>query len=214
MSTSPIFYSYNGCPYCLRAHMALKYANLKIILREVDLDDLPAEALAVSSHATVPSLVITDDKYFDESWDIVKWAVQQDDPNNWLGSDNEYLSDAEMLVETNDYSFKEDLDQYKDPESYPEHTMEYYRQRGEEFLEELEDMLNDNRFLLAPHMTIADIAVFPLVREFAMVDKKWFDNSPYQKLKQWLIAISDTDWFKQAIKQHKIWQSGSEDIYL
>jgi len=194
--------------------MALKYAQLEIILRDVDLNNLPEEALAVSSHATVPSLVINEDEYFDESWDIVKWAVQQNDPDKWLGQDNEFLQDAEMLVETNDYSFKEDLDQYKDPESYPEHPMEYYRERGEEFLEELNDMLEENTFLLASHITIADIAVFPLIREFAMVDKDWFDSAPYPKLQTWLACILNTEWFKQAIREHKIWQSGDEDIYL
>ena len=194
--------------------MALKYAQLEIILRDVDLNNLPEEALAVSSHATVPSLVISADEYFDESWDIVKWAVQQNDPDKWLGQDNEFLQDAEMLVETNDYSFKEDLDRYKDPENYPEHTMEYYRERGEEFLEELNDMLEENTFLLASHISIADIAVFPLVREFAMVDKDWFDSTPYPKLQNWLACILNTKWFKQAIKEHKIWQLGDEDIYL
>lgn len=194
--------------------MALKYAGLKIILRDVELNDLPAEALAISSHATVPSLLISKDEYLDESWDIVKWAVHQYDPDNWLGENHEYLIDAEMLVETNDYSFKVDLDHYKSADSHPEHSMEYYRQRGAEFLEELDEMLGKNRFLLAAHITIADIAVFPFIREFAMVDKAWFDNTPYQKLKRWLDILLDTEWFKEAIKKHETWRPGSEDIFL
>lgn len=214
MSNTPILYSFNRCPHCLRAHMALKYAELKIVLREVDLDNLPEEALAVSLHATVPSLVMSDDEYFDESWDIVKWAVQKNDPDKWLGEDDEFLQDAEMLVETNDYSFKEDLEQYKDSDSHPEHPMEYYRERGEEFLEELNEMLEENTFLLASDITIADIAVFPLVREFAMVDKAWFDKAPYPKLQNWLACILSTRWFKEAMKEHKVWQPGSDDIYL
>jgi len=194
--------------------MALQYANLEIILRDVKLSDLPAEALAVSSHATVPSLVISDNEYLDESWDIVKWAVQKNDPQDWLGENNEYLKDAEMLVEINDYSFKEDLDHYKDTSSQAEHPREYYQQRGEEFLEELNDMLKENHFLLAPHITIADIAVFPFIREFAMVDKGWFDKAPYPELHVWLDLILDTEWFRLAFKEHETWKPGSEDIYL
>ena len=214
MSNTPILYSFHGCPYCLRARMALKYAQLKIILRDVDLKDLPEEARAVSSHATVPSLVISDDEYFDESWDIVKWAVEQNDPANWLGQGNEFLQDAEMLVETNDHSFKGDLVKYKNPDSHPEQPMEYYRERGEEFLEELNEMLEENTFLLASHISIADIAVFPLVREFVMVDRDWFDDAPYPKLQTWLESIQNTDCFKQVMKEHKIWQPGSDNIYL
>ena len=214
MLSIPILYSFHQCPFCLRARVALKYASLKIILRDVELNNLPAEALAVSSHATVPSLVINDDEYLDESWDIVKWAVQQDDSDNWLGEDNAYLQDAEMLLEINDHSFKEDLKGYKDREHHPEQPMPYYRQRGEEFLEELNEMLVENNFLLAPHITIADIGVFPLVREFAMVDKVWFDKTPYPKLQAWLENIIDSEWFKAAMQENEIWQAGNDDIYL
>ena len=86
--------------------MALKYANLKVILRDVELSNLPQEALAVSPHATVPSLVISDSEFMDESWDIVKWAAIQNDPDNWLGVNNQYLKDAEMLIEINDFSWR------------------------------------------------------------------------------------------------------------
>jgi glutathione S-transferase len=198
----------------MRAHMALKYANLKIILREVELSYLPVEALAVSPHATVPSLVISEIEYVDESWDIVKWAIQQNDPENWLGQNNEYLKDAEMLVETNDYSFKDDLDHYKYADRHPEHPMEYYRRRGEEFLEVLNEMLEENTFLLAETITIADIAVFPFIRQFAMVDQDWFDQAPYPELQRWLDFMLDTEWFLEAFKKHEIWKPGSEDIYL
>lgn len=198
----------------MRAHMALKYAGLKVILREVELSDLPPEALAVSPHATVPSLVISESEFMDESWDIVKWAVQQNDPDNWLGDNDEYLQDAEMLVETNDYSFKEDLDHYKYADRHPEHPMEYYRGRCEEFLEELNEMLEANSFLLEEHITIVDIAVFPFVRQFAMVDKGWFDKAPYPELQRWLAFLLDTELFNDAFKKHEIWKPGSEDIYL
>lgn len=214
MFNTPILYSFRRCPYCMRAHMALKYARLKIILREVVLSDLPVDVLAVSPQATVPSLVISENECMDESWDIVKWAIQQSDPENWLGENNGYLNDAEMLVETNDYSFKDDLDHYKYADRFPEQPMEYYRQRGEEFVEELNEMLKQNNFLLAEHITVADIAIFPFIRQFSMVDKDWFDKAPYPELQRWLDFMLDTEWFSEAFKKHEIWKPGSEDIHL
>lgn len=214
MLDTPILYSFRRCPYCMRAHMALNYAGLKIILRDVKLSDLPAEVLAVSPHATVPSLAISENEYMDESWDIVKWAVQQNDPGNWLGENNEYLNEAEMLVEINDFSFKDDLDHYKYADRYPEHPMEYYRENGEEFLEELTELLQQNTFLSADHITITDIAVFPFIRQFAMVDKEWFDKSPYPELQRWLLAMLSSEWFIEAFKKHETWETGSKDIYL
>lgn len=214
MLDTPILYSFRRCPYCMRAHMALNYAGLKIILRDVKLSDLPAEVLAVSPHATVPSLGISENEYMDESWDIVKWAVQQNDPGNWLGENNEYLNEAEMLVEINDFSFKDDLDHYKYADRYPEHPMEYYRENGEEFLEELTELLQQNTFLSADHIAITDIAVFPFIRQFAMVDKEWFDKSPYPELQRWLLAMLSSEWFIEAFKKHETWETGSKDIYL
>jgi len=214
MSNSPILYSSNGCPFCQRARIALKYASLKIVLRNVEVNNLPEEALAVSSHATVPSLVISDSEYFDESWDIVKWALQQNDPEGWLGENNEYLNETEMLVETIDHSFKEDLYNYKNKDNHTDHPMEYYRERGEEFLEELNEMLEENAFLLAPKISVADVITLPFVHQFSMVDKKWFDKTPYPKLHSWLKAMVEMDLFQEIMKKHGIWTQSSQEIYL
>ena len=194
--------------------MALKYSEQKVILRSVELRNLPQEVLAVSPHQTVPSLVIAENKYMDESWDIVKWAIQENDPQNWLGENKKYQQAAEMLVETNDFSFKQDLDHYKYAQRHPEHSMEHYRLRCEAFIDELNEMLKESDFLLAQSITIADIAIFPFIRQFSMVDKVWFDLSPYRALQRWLAAMLDTLWFHEAFKKHDTWQPGCEDIYV
>ena len=209
-----ILYSFRRCPYCMRAHMALKYAGLNVELREVQLDDMPQEALGVSSNATVPLLVLDDGSYMDESWDIVKWALEHSDPDHWLGKDKEHLLDAEILIETNDFSFKEDLDHYKYADRHPEHTEGYYRERCEEFIEELEDMLLENTFLLSDKLSLADIGVFPFVRQFSMVDEEWFAAAPYPKLRDWLQSLIGSALFQQVFKKHDLWQQGDDPIYL
>ena len=135
--------------------MALKYTGLKVELREVDLSDMPEEALRISSNATVPLLVLDDGSYIDESWDIVKWALEQSDPDLWLGREKEHLIDAEILIETNDFSFKEDLDHYKYADRHPEHPQVYYRERCEKFIEELEEMLSEHSFLLSEKLSLS-----------------------------------------------------------
>jgi glutathione S-transferase len=194
--------------------MALKYAGLNVELREVKLDDMPEEALRISSNATVPLLVLDDGSYMDESWDIVKWALEQSDPDHWFGKDKEHLLDAEILIETNDFSFKEDLDHYKYADRHPEHTEDYYRERCEEFIEELEDLLSENTFLLSDKLSLADIGVFPFVRQFSMVDEEWFAKAPYPKVRHWLQALIDSALFQQVFKKHELWQQGDDPIYL
>ena len=212
--SEPVLYSFRRCPYCMRAHMALKNSGLKMELREVVLKDLPDELLNVSAKATVPVLVLPDESIIDESWDILKWALDQKDPDNWLGKNNQFLSDAEMLVEINDFSFKNDLDHYKYADRFPEHSEEYYRNACEEFVEELEGMLSENSYLLSDHLTVADIAVFPFIRQFSLVDKNWFDHSDYQNVRRWLENLISTELFLDVLQKHDVWKEGAATVYL
>jgi len=194
--------------------MALVSSGIKTELREVDINDMPEEAIKISAKATVPILVLADGTFIDESWDILKWALSQNDPDNWLGKNAEFLLDAEMLVETNDFSFKEDLDHYKYADRYPEKSAQYYRAACEEFIEELEEELTDSQYLLDHDMTLADIGVFPFVRQFSLVDKEWFDQSPYPNVQRWLNQIIDSSLFQQVFQKHEIWKPGDKTIYI
>ena len=213
MST-PILYTFRRCPYCMRAHMALKQSGIKVELREVKLSDMPAEALALSPEATVPILALPDGTVFTESWDIVKWSLAQNDPDRWLGDNDEYTLDAEMLIETNDFSFKEYLDRYKYADRFPEHSEEYYRTACEEFIKELEGMLSKNYYLLADQISLADIGVFPFVRQFSLVNKEWFDGTPYLKVQNWLQNLIDTELFQVIFQKHELWNSDATTIYI
>jgi glutathione S-transferase len=210
----PVLYSFRRCPYCMRAHMALKYSGIKVELREVELQNYPPQALEISPKATVPVLHLPEGTVIDESWDILKWALAQNDPDQWLGEDNEHALDAEILIETNDFSFKQDLDHYKYADRHPEHTEEHYRKKCEKFIEELEEMLSENRFLLCDKLSLADIGVFPFVRQFSLVNKVWFDQAPYPHVRQWLNTLIDTQLFKNAFEKHQFWQQGDAALYI
>ncbi|MDH3342159.1 MAG: glutathione S-transferase [Gammaproteobacteria bacterium] len=217
--TTAILYSFRRCPYAMRARLALKYAGIKTELREIDLNNPPEELVAISEEATVPVLQLPDGQVIDESWDIVQWATRQNDPDLWLGENGQHLIESDMLLETNDYSFKQDLDHYKYADRYPEHPMEYYREQGEEFLQELEERLNVTTYLLSNTISIADIAIFPFIRQFAMVDQAWFDQSPYPRLQQWLAGFTQSDnqeahLFNAVMDKYEIWKQGDTPILL
>ena len=211
---TPVLYSFRRCPYCMRAHMALKYSGIEVELREVDLQNYPPQAVEISPKATVPVLQLPDGTVIDESWDILKWALAQNDPDHWLGENNEFALDAEILIETNDFSFKEDLDRYKYADRHPEHSEQHYRRSCEEYIEELEDMLSENSYLLSNQLSLADIGVFPFVRQFSLVDKDWFDQAPYPRVRQWLNELISTELFLNAFQKHELWQQGSPAVYI
>ena len=211
---TPILYSFRRCPYCMRAHMALKYAGIKVELREVKLSCLPNELTSISSADTVPVLLLPDSTVFTESWDIVKWALTQNDPEAWQGKDKEFLLDAEMLIETNDYSFKTDLDHYKYADRHPEHSVEHYREACEEYLVEIEELLSDTHYLLSNQISLADIGVFPYIRQFSLVDKTWFDAAPYPKTQKWLSSLLATELFEDVFQKHDLWKTNDDAIYI
>ena len=192
--------------------MALLYASINLELREVLLKAKPEKMLAISAKGTVPVLELADSRVLDESYDIIRWALQQSDPESWLSADIESAISA--LITRNDGQFKTDLDHYKYWERFPAESQEQYRARGELFLAELEVLLNLRPYLLAERITLADIALFPFVRQFAFVDKDWFDQSPYPKLRAWLDLFLKSELFLAAMKKSPPWQDGDSPISL
>lgn len=189
----PILYSYRRCPYAMRARMALSYAGIPVETREISLKDKPAHMLQVSAKGTVPVLVLTNGQVVDQSLEIMQWALQQRDADGWLRADPQH---AALLMAENDVSFKQNLDRYKYAVRFPEHAAEDYRQQGELFLDKLEQQLQQTSFLLSNKISLADIAIFPFIRQFSAVDADWFESSDYIKLKSWLQCMVESDLFQ------------------
>jgi glutathione S-transferase len=189
----PILYSYRRCPYAMRARMALSYAGIAVEVREISLKDKPAHMLQVSPKATVPVLVLPDGQVIDQSLQIMQWALQQHDADGWLSADPQHTA---LLIAENDGSFKQNLDRYKYAIRFPEHSAADYRQQGELFLAKLELHLQQTSFLLRNKISLADIAIFPFIRQFAAVDSDWFASADYIKLKSWLQHLVESELFQ------------------
>jgi len=207
-----VLYTFRRCPYAMRARLALKYSGAAIELREVDLKHVPASLSRASSKDTVPVLVLPNGKVLDESWDILLWALRQSDPDRWLGEDESHLIPADQLVEMNDFSFKDDLDHYKYADRYPEHPAEEYRSRGEEFLQELEELLTAQTYLLGGRISLADIGIFPFIRQFSLVDKDWFEQTPYRHLQRWLDGFIQSGLFAAIMVKYPVWKPGEVPV--
>ncbi len=89
--TEPVLYSFRRCPYAMRARMALIASGIACEIREVKLRNKPPEMLIASPKGTVPVLVLPDGTVIDESIDIMRWALGQNDPEDWLAGDDEAL---------------------------------------------------------------------------------------------------------------------------
>ncbi|ROL78222.1 glutathione S-transferase [Pseudomonas protegens] len=188
-------YSFRRCPYAMRARLALRYAGVPLRIVEVSLKAKPAEMLALSAKGTVPVLAV-EDRVIDESLEIMHWALDQHDPDNWrlMGAPEAQTQMAALIAET-DQVFKVHLNRYKYAERYPEAPMEHYRAQGEVFLAQLDSLLQERRYLLAAHPSLADMALLPFVRQFAHVDREWFTQTPYRALQEWLQERLESELF-------------------
>lgn len=201
----PVLYSFRRCPYAMRARMALHSAQIKLEHREVLLKNKPPAMLAASAKGTVPVLVLGDGSVIDESWDVIQWALKQNDPENWLGTDQCFLVPTQLLVEECDGEFKQALDRYKYADRHPQ-TPEFYREQGTPFLIKLNDILKSQSHLLDQRCTVADIAVMPFIRQFSHVDSDWFAHCGLSHLHKWLEDLLQSDLFTKIMQKHPPWE--------
>ena len=166
----------------MRARMALKYAGVAVEIVEVSLRDKPVNLLHISPKGTVPVLQLDNGQVLDQSLEIMRYALNVQDKDGWLN----HLDASLLRIQTNDTEFKRALDCYKYPERNPQKSQLEYRAEGEFFLQQLEDLLIKNSYLNGEQLTLADIAIFPFIRQFAAVDNTWFEVSQYPKLRFWL----------------------------
>lgn len=211
-----VLYSFRRCPYAMRARLgcALFLPRQSLELREVVLKNKPQQLIEISPKATVPVLQLTNKQVIDESRDILFWALgNATDELKQQYAPQHLQLEIDQLIDENDGSFKWALDHYKYADRHEE-SEEHYREMGEVFLTKLEALLEKNRYLLANEMTLADIAIFPFVRQFAHVNKSWFEQTPYPKLINWLNELLESELFKSIMEKYKAWNTEEEDTFF
>jgi len=212
MDNMPVLYSFRRCPYAMRARMAIAYSGIRVELREVVLKDKPAELLIASPKGTVPVLLLNENAggvILEESLDIMYWALSQYDPDGINLLDVTHYLENELIAE-NDNVFKTHLDHYKYADRFPEFSELHYRTQGEIFLRKLDKLLSSSQYLTSDDMSVVDLAVFPFIRQFAFVDKAWFDQSCYTYLRRWLDAFLLSELFVSIMPKFPQWHKGDE----
>jgi UPF0176 protein len=193
----------------MRARLAILASGIRVELRDILLKDKPVAMTEVSPKATVPVLVFPDGTVLEESLDIVFWALDRNDPEGWMPGDAPRRAAMLDLIRENDGPFKAALDRYKYHVRFPEMPRKAYRSQGEEYLGKLDARLAHQAFLLNSAVSVADIAIFPFVRQFANSDRDWFDSAPYPHLRRWLGNWTQSPAFLQIMKKRPIWKAGT-----
>jgi len=167
--------------------MALLQAGKAFDAVEVALRDKPASLLALSPKATVPVLHLNDGRVIDESWDIMRWALAEPDPQGWW--ERAQSADNLELLQRNDGDFKRHLDRWKYPERGATDGLQpqVHRDTAKSvLLEPLQARLHHAPYLGGAHPCATDLAVMPFVRQYAAVDPEWFAALDVPAVQSWL----------------------------
>lgn len=203
----PILYSFRRCPYAMRTRLAVQSAGVECELREIVLRDKAPAFVSASPKATVPVLVVGE-TVWEESVDIMLWALEQNDPENWLVPDTDTLEQVVDLVKRADGDFKQNLDRYKYASRYDEDQSYAAREKAVEFLKELDEQLSNRPYLFGNHPGLADMGIAPFVRQFANVDRDWFDKQDWPCLRSWLEQFLASSRFANIMNKYPKWQEG------
>lgn len=202
----PILYSLQQCPYAMRARMALLMARKKVLLRAIVTKDKPAEMLAVSPKGTVPILLFSDGTVIDESLDIMIWALKQNDPDDLLYSQSPEIYPQMLdLINDCDHQFRTNLSAYKYNKRYHLADEIILRTQCEVFIKQLESLLQKQDYIMGDKLSLVDLAILPFVRQFASVDKKWFRQSGYPLLSDWLAKRLQSLLFTKTMEKFSLW---------
>ena len=201
----PVLYSFRRCPYAMRARLALHASGLHVEQREVELKSKPARMLAASPKGTVPVLVLPDGRVIDESLDIMRWALQTQDPLQWWPQDPARWNTTMAFLEANDGPFKQALDRYKYPHRFGLTDGADWRDAGARHLLQLDAGLQMAPFLSGEHWGLCDAALAPFVRQFAHTDKTWFAAQAWPQLARWLADFEASAAFAAIMHKHPPW---------
>jgi glutathione S-transferase len=214
MSAAHTLYTFRRCPYAMRGRMGLSIAGVPVQVREVVLRDKPTEMLEASPKGTVPVLLTSSGDIVDESLDVMRWALAQNDPEGWLDADPDTTNE---LIARNDGPFKRALDRYKYPNRYSDEDLVpgAARASGLEMLQDLDARITaQGGQLVRAERSLADIAIFPFIRQFAHTDMDWFNAQDLLALQAWLEGHKQSPLFNGVMKKYAQWSPGADEPIL
>lgn len=190
-----ILYSEPDCPHCIRARLALAYAQLPFELRSLA---QPEAAVRL------PVLEIVSGEALRASGDILHWALLKHDPDGLMEFEVDLLDAMHDLVRINDGSFAEDVNRVLAGGSQAAAA----RADCALFLDGLERRLEQHRYLFAERESFADLALFPFVLRLAEGEPDWFADADYPKLRRWLEDFANRPLFRAVMQPVPAWESG------
>ena len=196
--TNDILYSFRRCPYAIRVRWALLICELKVEIREIDLNNKPLDFLNQSKTKTVPILIKKDSEVIEESLEIILWALSESENENikLIYFPDNKKKDIFELINENDNEFKYHLDRFKYSTRYQNINKEFHFTNAMKFIKRWNQLLVENKYFFGDSPTIADWSIWPFVRQFKIAFESqkrtnYFESS----IKNWLDSFENNKKF-------------------
>jgi glutathione S-transferase len=210
----PILYSFKRCPYAMRARMAIFLTDTICEIREIKLSNKPLSMLEVSDKGTVPVLIDKNGKVYDESLDIINWALRKKNIFN-KNISVEQVSYSDELIAIFDNDFKYHLDRYKYSSRYVSNEKLHHRDSCITILKELESSYLKGIWVFGNKMNMVDICILPFVRQFRIADTNWFDAlEEIPEIQRWLNRFLESELLRNIMINYSIWESGNKKEFF
>jgi glutathione S-transferase len=208
----------------MRARIAIFKAKQTVLLRDLVLTNKPDEMLVVSPKGTVPVVVLVDGTVIEESLEVMLWALHETDPDNLLHSQvdktnkeidknsADVLPAMISLIYEFDHGFKGCLEQYRCAKRYKEDNLLEHRAACQRYVQNLEERLTQHLFLMSDNESLVDIALLPFIRQFARVERQWYLQAPYPKVREWLNNYLQSKMFSKVMAKYPLWLDSNEDV--
>ena len=192
--------------------MAVSISGQQVEFREVLLRDKPPSMIELSPKGTVPVLLLNTGEVIDESLDVIDWALNINDPEDWKRSNQS--KKASVLIETNDNEFKHHLDRYKYSKRYDDEDPIIHREKCLIINLFLTGHPRISKFLYDEKVSALDISIFPFIRQFRIADIDWFDSLNKPKIQNWLMNFLESEIFKSIMFKYEKWEEGDEKVFF
>ena len=74
--------------------------------------------------------------------------------------------------------------------------------------------LKGGGYLLGPKAKLCDAAILPFVRQFANIDRDWFDAQDWPNLTAWLDQFLESPRFAAIMPKYPVWSEGQPAIHF
>jgi glutathione S-transferase len=199
-----VLHSYRRCPFAMRVRMVLHEKGIAFETLEENLKDMSPALQARHPEAKVPVLVHGQDRVVYESAVITQYLEEMFPTPALMPQDAYGKAQVRLWTHWCNHTFKHHVDHYKyGTHRTSQENADAAPERLQQDLAKLEQTLQSQTFLMGDHLTLADIHVFPFLRQLSKATPFFEALDDHPCTMAWLKKLLERPSFVQTMEKKK-----------